>query len=164
MLLKQEQRVFISITISLAALTLMTVSAGKCDQVRVKHSPQDAQAMIDRIPGIKFKKAMPDNFPVPKYPSNVTSTNFNYSTKGLPAATANLLTSDSKQKVFDWYQQTLRAGGWDVKVPTDDTLGPSHDRISMLKGTRSKEEVTITCLTLKQKPGTSICIGWTKTP
>lgn len=170
MLLDKRQMPDLLVGISIICLASLSMPSGICANTQspsgvpaVKRTPQE---ILDQIPGVKFKKNLPDNFPVPKYTSNVTLTNFVYSTKGLPAATATIITSDNVQKVFDWYQGACKGAGWQIKVPTDDALAQTAKRgkIYMITGTRPKEQFSIFCSALKKKPGTTISISWNKMP
>jgi hypothetical protein len=170
MFLPHRQMIDLLVVVSIAWLLSLSAPAALCANTQasvggqsVKRTPAD---ILDQIPAVKFKKNLPDNFPVPKYPSNVTKTNFIYSTKGLPAASATISTSDTPQKVFDWYQDACKSAGWQITVPTDDTLAKTSKRgkIYMLRGTRPKEQVSLFCMDSKKKPGTIISISWTKTP
>ena len=170
MFLHKRQLMHLVVVIFIAYLISLSAPEGQCADTQtpprsqaVKRTPAE---ILDQIPGVKFKKNLPENFPVPKYSSNVTMTNFIYSTKGLPAASATIITSDTAQKVFDWYQDACKGAGWQITVPTDDTLAKTSKRgkIYMLRGTRPKEQVSLFCMDLKKKPGTTISISWTKTP
>jgi hypothetical protein len=169
MFLHKRQMTDLVVLFLIAYLVSLSPPQGNCASNQspavpaVKHTPQE---ILDQIPGVKFKKNLPDNFPVPKYSANVTKTNFIYSTTGLPAASATIITSDPAQKVFDWYQDACKGAGWQITVPTDDALGKTAKRgkIYMLRGTRPKEQVSLFCMDLKKKPGTTISISWTKTP
>jgi hypothetical protein len=170
MFLHKRQLTDLSVALSIASLVSFSAPGGRCANTQspsraaaVKQTPQE---ILDQIPGVKFKKNLPDNFPVPKYPSNVTQTNFVYSTKGVPCASATMITSDSVEKVFDWYQSACKSAGWQIKVPANDALAKTAKRpqIFMIQGTRPKEQLSMFCTALKKKPGTTISINWTKTP
>lgn len=139
--------------------TAATVAASAAPRPKV-----DPSVILNQIPGQKFKKNWPDNFPVPKYPSNITQTNFIFTTKGLPAATASVMTSDNVQTVFNWYQNACKTAGWTVKLPSDESLGNQKGKLFMLQGSKPKEQITLVCTPLKKKTGTTISITWSKTP
>jgi hypothetical protein len=166
----KRQITHLTVGISITNMVLLSVAVGHCANTQTQSSApavkQTPTQILDQIPGAKFKKNLPDNFPVPKYSANVTKTNFIFSTKGLPAASATIITSDPAQRVFDWYQDACKGAGWQITVPTDDALAKTAKRgkIYMLRGTRPKEQVSLFCIDLKKKPGTTISISWTKTP
>ena len=156
--------VTVTSTVSMTAVSMSSqVGLAAPQSAPVKHT---AEEFINQIPNVKFNKNLPDNFPIPKYPQNVTKTNFVYSTKGLPAASANIVTSDTPQKVFDWYQDACKKSGWQIKVPTDkamDQLGKKGS-LFMIEGDKSKEHMSLFCTPQKKTPGTMISINWSKTP
>ncbi|MDR3615783.1 MAG: hypothetical protein P4L53_19650 [Candidatus Obscuribacterales bacterium] len=167
---RQITHLTIGLGVSIAIAVSFSTPGGRCANTqsppRAPAGKQTPQEILDQIPGVKFKKNLPDNFPVPKYPSHITQTNFVYSTKGVPSASATIITSDSVEKVFDWYQSACKGAGWQIKVPTIDALAKTSTRpqIFMIQGTRPKEQLSMFCTALKKKPGTTISISWTKTP
>lgn len=122
-----------------------------------------AQPVAERkIPGLKLTAGIPVNFPVPKYTSNVVNTTFSNSTKGSPTAAANIVTRDEPQKVFDWYQSTMKTEGWNLKVPTAKAMAAyaKSGQFFMLRATKGKNEVSVFVIKPEKQTNTAISISW----
>lgn len=122
-----------------------------------------AQPVAERkIPGLKLTAGIPTNFPVPKYTSNVLNTTFSNSTKGAPTAAANIVTRDEPQKVFDWYQSTMKNDGWNIKVPTAKAMAAyaKSGQFFMLRATKAKSEVSVFVIKGEKQSNTAISISW----
>jgi hypothetical protein len=122
-----------------------------------------AQPIPERkIPGLKLTAGIPVNFPVPKYTSNVINTTFSNSTKGSPTAAANIVTKDEPQKVFDWYQSTMKSDGWNLKVPTAKAMAAyaKSGQFFMLRGSKGKNEVSVFVIKPERQTNTAISISW----
>lgn len=115
-----------------------------------------------KVPGMKFNKKIPANFPLPVYPRNVTDTVFVHSTSGSPSASATIKTKDAPRDVFDWYKSACKSKGWQVGVPTSaarSTLG-SKVQLNNLNLRKGGHQAYIYCLDNKTEGGTTINITW----
>lgn len=70
-----------------------------------------------KYPGLHHTTAIPTNFPLPKYPNHVISTNFVNSVKGTPVASLGIVTTDPPKTVFSWYQNQCQGSGWSASLP-----------------------------------------------
>lgn len=116
-----------------------------------------------KVPGLKFSEKIPSNFPIPEYPRNVLKKSFIHSTKGSPTATANIITKDSSQVVFRWYQAVCKRGGWKIRVPKEQTLSSGkNSKMYMLDAVKGHNSVSITCYKCMDPSfkGTSVNIAW----
>jgi hypothetical protein len=132
--------------------------------VRKRMTPQEAQDLLNKIPGMHFAKGIPTNFPVPTYPNNVTRTGFINSTKGPPSAGATIITKDSPQTVFNWYQNACKQGNWLVKIPSPQAMNAisKKQRVYMVNAEKDNQQVQIFCIENKKDSGTKISISWRK--
>ncbi len=116
---------------------------------------------VIKIPGIHFSKTFPTNFSLPIYPTNVTKKAFFNSTQGPPTATATIITTDSSDLVFQWYQSACKRDNWQVKIPTDKTMSKiGKPGLRMLSAQKGKQETFIYCIPTPKKSGTTVEITW----
>lgn len=135
-----------------------------------KTSAKDVEAAKQRLDSIMASEnvhmstQVPSNFPVPTYKSNVTVTTFMNSTKGPPVANLSIITKDSPDTVFQWYQQALKAGGWSLRIPSAKLMAKISSRAQLLMLDASKEQqgVKLTCILDKATNGTTVTVGWVK--
>lgn len=156
------------VSAALALSILYSVEMPPCTaQNQSIQTSADAKRFLQTIfsrnnPNARFSDQIPSNFPVPNYPS-VTSTNFCHSTKGIPTASASLFTQDAPAKVFDWYQSTLRNGGWTTKIPSAKAMnGVVGKEFFIIHGDKDKNQIYVNLSPNKQTGGTIININWSK--
>ncbi len=128
---------------------------------------QEARAKYNSVlttAHINIAEKIPINFPVPSYNSNVTSTSFINSTKGSPTATAGVVTKDSPEMVFKWYQDKLRNDGWSSRTAAPklmDKIGKAGT-LFMLEAQKEKQGVKVTCMLDPRTSGTNVSVIWVK--
>ncbi|HEY9784466.1 MAG TPA: hypothetical protein V6D17_03620 [Candidatus Obscuribacterales bacterium] len=117
-----------------------------------------------RAQNLHFSNEIPVNFPVPPYTSNIVKTAFFNSTKGKPAAALTIITKDSPDIVFQWYQGTLKKGDWRVQIPTDKAMSMlgKQGQLYMIDAQKDKHQLNIFLVKDTKAPGTTINISWTK--
>jgi hypothetical protein len=122
------------------------------------------EQVMNQIPNVHFSKEIPANFPVPKYPRNVTKTSFDNTTKGHPSAAALIVTKDAPQDVFQWYKDYFQRTNWAVKVPTDKGMSQigKQGQLYMINAEKDNQILAIFCILDKKTNGTKVDISWTK--
>lgn len=163
---------------SLQTILLLTGSSNVLAQ-EVAPSPEQVKAefagmtpaqaldkiMARSVKGVRFADSWPTNFPLPKYPNNVTETKFLNTTQGPPSASASLMTKDPAETVFQFYLDACRRDGWKVKMPSAKALEKTRGATNfyMLEGRKDKRMVRIFCLQNPKTHATSLGITWFKT-
>jgi hypothetical protein len=103
---------------------------------------------------------------MPIYTSNVTSTTFSEvtSTKGVYTAMAGIQTTDSIEIPFQWYQSKVQSSGWQFVAPKPPASIPSNAQVLVLRASRGKENLMISCIRMPKFKETSVHIGVTVQP
>ncbi len=155
-------------------LTLLIGSSGALaqspQQAAPKTSAKDVQAAQQQLATVMATNNMrmttqaPKNFPVQPYPNNVTQTTFINSTKGSPVANLTIWTKDSPEMVFQWYQQTLKAGGWSLRIASPKLMAKigNQGQLFMLDAEKEKQGIKLLCILDKATKGTTVTVGWMK--
>lgn len=131
------------------------------DKATAEKNIKDA---FSQIPRLKFAKALPDNFPAPAYPNNVTKTFFSNSTSGTPTAAATIQTKDAPNVVSDWYQNALEKSGWKTQVPSAKLAKTISKNLELyvIRGNKNGSSISVVCTENKTAGGTNVCISWAK--
>jgi hypothetical protein len=106
----------------------------------------------------------PVNFPVPVYNSNVIQKTFSNSTQGQPRAAASLVTTDSPERVFDFYQSALSRAKWTVRLPSPKARSDMHlgSDFYFLKATQGRQSIDLTCMANPKSHVTFLSVTWEK--
>jgi hypothetical protein len=106
--------------------------------------------------------AIPSNFPIPVYRSNVYNTQFYNSTRGAASASASISTKDRPDVVYSFYQSQLVSAGWKTQVPTPEALAKMglKGQFYLINGTRDIQAFNITIRPNPQVEGTVVSINW----
>ncbi len=112
---------------------------------------------------LHYSQAIPKNFPVPPYPSNVVKTTFINSTKGSPRAVLSIVTRDPPQTAFQWYLAALKKDNWLVRTPSAKltNLMAKGRQFYMMKATKSNQQLDISCVQAPRTANTNIGITFT---
>jgi hypothetical protein len=157
----------------MAASCLLGLACNNClAQSPTPKAPQPARSgqskvvkpYVFNIPGLHYADDIPTNFPIPTYPSNVTSKHFLNTTTGSPSASANITTKDQVAVVYDWYKDACKREGWTYKTPSPNAstklskTGPLY----MIDAKKERNQVYISCHPNKKAGGTTVTISWCK--
>jgi len=152
---------------NLVAIAQTTPTQPQSDPATREKNLQEARAKYNSVLStehINISEKIPINFPVPSYNSNVTSTSFVNSIKGAPTATAGIVTKDSPENVFKWYQDKLRNGGWSFRAAAPklmDKIGKAGT-LFMLEAKKEQQGVKVACLLDPRTRGTNVSVIWVK--
>jgi hypothetical protein len=156
---------------SVAACLSTTATFGQAANQAPKTAAEKAQIsqkkreeLLGKIPGIQFSNSIPVNFPIPPYTSNVIRKNFSNSTKGIPTAAVNIVTSDPARNVYQWYQDVCSKGNWSVKIPSaqgQNQIGKAN-KLYMLQADKGDQHMSIFCVAQAKSADTIISISWEK--
>ncbi|HEY9680594.1 MAG TPA: hypothetical protein V6C86_03285 [Oculatellaceae cyanobacterium] len=114
-----------------------------------------------KYPGLHHTTAIPTNFPLPKYPNHVISTNFVNSVKGTPVASLGIVTTDPPKTVFSWYQNQCQGSGWSASLPPQNALTAKEKSgdLYRMSAFKNSQQLTISCSKLKSGH-TAVGITW----
>lgn len=162
----------LNITYLVSAAVLFSASASvaqeksnwKTEATSKQTKQEKVRAVLGSIPGVRFAKELPLNFPIPPYKSNVEKTSFSHSTKGSPTAAATIITKDSAKTVFEWYQDRCKEAGWRVKIPTSQAMSKigKEGQMYMIDARKENQQLYVFCISNSGKAGTTISISWSK--
>lgn len=160
------------IATSLALSALYASSMEICYAQAGSHAQSEKQPEIGKSPrrdfhpkvkGLQQSDEIPSNFPVPAYPSNVTSKHFTSTTTGHPAAAATMVTTDPAATALAWYQALCIKENWAVKVPKGKARSRMEEegRLFRLLASKDNQRMVISCAKAAKGTSTHINISWT---
>ncbi len=158
-----------------ASMALLALSGSSCEfcyaqadsQAQSEKQPESGKSprrdFHPKVNGLRQSDEIPSNFPVPAYPSNVTSKHFASTTKGHPAASATMVTTDPAATAFAWYQALCLKEKWTVKVPKGKARNKMEEegRLFRLLASKDNQRMVISCAKAAKGTSTHINISWT---
>lgn len=134
--------------------------------VKIEKSPyktaEEARTNLG-IENTQTSTKIPTNFPLPVYSSNIISSNFTNTTKGLPLADLTLLTRDAPKTVYDWYKSQCAGSGWNVKTPKQSVMSEREKagQLFIINASKGEQQSSLTISAIKSGE-TTVNIVWMK--
>lgn len=149
---------------------LSTLTSDVCSFSQTSKAPKspykstEEARLSNHLDGAHISLKAPTNFPLPVYSSNIISTNFTNTTKGLPMADLTLITKDDGKSVFEWYKTQSANMGWQVRSPKQSAMTTQEKagRLFILNAIKGQQQGTITVSSSVKHPETVINVVWTK--
>ncbi|MFN8553330.1 MAG: hypothetical protein U0103_17790 [Candidatus Obscuribacterales bacterium] len=148
-------------------LTLTSDVSSLSQTSKVEKSPYkstEEARLSNHLEGAHISLKAPSNFPLPVYSSNIISTNFTNTTKGVPMADLTLITRDDGKGVFEWYKVQCVNMGWQVRTPKQSAMGTQEKagRLFVLNAIKGQQQGNITVSRSVKHPETVINVVWMK--